>query len=62
MFMIHELAKAWKMSPPSVYRKLKSSGAFDNYLVPCYDVLHTLGRDYLVDDITGYLTDRGVKI
>ncbi|MBQ2631462.1 MAG: DUF3791 domain-containing protein [Kiritimatiellae bacterium] len=30
--------------------------------MPYYDVLHTCGREYLVDDITGYLTDRGYKI
>ena len=32
------------------------------YLGTCYDVLHTTGRDYLVEDIDIFLEARGCKI
>lgn len=62
VFLINALSEAWGMITPQVYDVLKRSGAIDQYIVPCYDVLHTCGREYLVDDITGYLQERGYKV
>ena len=62
VFMIHALAEAWGISCGEVYRKLNQSGAIDNYLTPHYDVLHTLGEQYLIEDIEEYLKIRGVEI
>ena len=62
VFLIHALADAWKQPYRNVYRVLNESGALDDYIIPYYDVLHTQGKQYLVEDITGYLTDRGVAI
>ena len=47
IFLIHKLANAWKVSPDKVYSMLNSSGILDNYIVKCYDVLHTLGAEVL---------------
>lgn len=44
IFLIHKLANAWKVSPGRVYGMLNSSGILDNYIVKCYDVLHSLGE------------------
>jgi hypothetical protein len=41
---------------------LQKTGCIDNYLVPHYDILHTQGTDYIVDDIEEYLGIRGVKV
>ena len=62
VFVINALSEAWGGATPRVYSLLKQSGALDKYIVPYYDVLHTCGKEYLVDDLTGYLTDRGYKI
>jgi hypothetical protein len=43
------------MNQAEVYRRLKSSGILMDYIVACYDVLHTFGRLYLVDDITSLM-------
>ena len=59
VFLIHALKEAWGVGAPEVYSLLKKSGALDKYIVPFYDVLHTCGKNYLVEDITGYLADRG---
>lgn len=62
VFMIHALAEAWHMSPQKVYSILKETKALDEYIVPFYDVLHTLGSEYLVEDITECVRERGVAI
>ena len=59
VFLIHALKEAWGVGAPKVYSLLKKSDALDKYIVPFYDVLHTCGKNYLVEDITGYLADRG---
>ena len=62
VFLVHALAVAWNKSPSAAYAIFKQSGVMENYILPCYDTLHTLGTNYLIEDITGYVEDRGVKI
>ena len=50
------------MSPPEVYKILDSTGIFDNYVIKCYDVLHTQGKEYLVEDITDFAREKGVNV
>jgi len=59
VFLIHALSEAWGMATPKVYALLKTSGALDRYIIPYYDVLHTCGSQYLVEDVSGYLRERG---
>ena len=59
VYMIHEIANAKGVAPGEVYKVLKQYGCIDNYLVPHYDVLHTMGTQYLMDDIRGYVASRG---
>ncbi len=44
-----------------MFRLLKRSGCLDSYIVPHFDVLHTLGKNYLISDIEEYLKPRGEK-
>ena len=62
VFLLHILADAWNKMPSDVYAVLKDSGVLDGYIVPSYDVLHTLGSRYLVQDITGCVCDWGYGI
>lgn len=50
------------MSPATVYRTLNTSGILDDYIITCYDTLHTLGKEYLIEDITEYAREKGVAI
>ena len=38
---------------------LRSTGILDGYIVPCYDVLHTFSKDYIMDDLIGMLKKKG---
>ncbi len=62
IFLIYSLANKWKVSPTQVYKILNTTGILDNYIIPCYDVLHTLGKEYLVEDITDYAREKGAKV
>lgn len=62
IYMIHACANRWSKVPSEVYKLLQKTGCIDNYLVPHYDILHTQGTDYIVDDIKEYLGIRGVSI
>ena len=62
VYMIHACAGKWNMKPSEVYRKMQSVGCIDNYLVPHYDILHTQGTGYLVNDIEEYLAVRGITV
>lgn len=62
IYMIHACANKWHLSPKQVYHKLQETGCIDGYLVPNYDILHTQGSGYLVDDIAEYLRIRGVAV
>lgn len=62
IFMIYSLADKWKMSPAKVYKILNSTGILDDYIIKCYDVLHTQGKEYLVEDITDFVKEKGVNV
>ena len=62
VYLIHALAASWGKTTSETYSIFKESGVLANYITPCYDTLHTLGTNYLIDDITGYIEDRGVRI
>ena len=62
IYIINQIAQALKKPTGVVYKFLTDSGVLDDYILGCYDSLHTLGREYLIDDVTGLLHDRGVSI
>lgn len=50
-FCVGSLADALRKSVSQVYSALRSSGVLDDYIVPCYDALHTFCKDYLVEEL-----------
>ena len=62
VFLIHALAEAWRRPCAWVYQSLNDSGLLDDYILAFYDVLHTQGKEYLVEDITGFARDRGIGV
>ena len=62
IFIINQIAKKTKKPSNVIFKTLSETGVLDDYVINCYDVLHTLGKEYLVEDITGMLLDRGVAV
>ena len=62
VFILHALGQHWNMATPEVYDILNSTGILDDYIIKCYDVLHTLGKEYLVEDITEFVREKGIDV
>ena len=60
IFCIGSLAEHLKISARDVYHKLQSAGIISDYIVPCYDVLHTFSKEYIVEDLVEYMKKKGV--
>ena len=62
IFLIYNLAEQWKKKPAEVYKILNETHILDDYIFVRYDTLHTLGTEYLVNDITEYAREKGVSV
>ena len=63
VFCIENVAAALGKTSGDVYRALSGdSGILRQYIVPSYDVLHTQGKDYIINDIREVMAERGVVV
>ena len=62
VYLVHVLAEAWKVMPSRAYRILSDTAVLDRYVLPCFDTLHSLGREALVDDMTEFVREKGVAV
>ena len=59
MFCISNVAASLGISLSEVYRRMQECNLIDDYIIPCYDVLHTFSREYIVDDLVQLMQKRG---
>ena len=59
-YCVGNLADALEMSAGQVYHMLRSSGILRDYILPCYDTLHTFSKEYIVDDLIQCMKEKGV--
>ncbi len=63
VFCIENVAAALGKPSGDVYRALAGNGGIlHQYIVPSYDVLHTQGKDYIINDIREVMAERGVVV
>lgn len=62
IFILHALGQHWNMTTPEVYEILNTTGILDDYIIKCYDVLHALGKKFLVEDITEFVREKGIDV
>jgi hypothetical protein len=61
VFCIENVAEKLGKTGNEIYEILAGkSDILDSYIIPCYDVLHTQGKNYIVDDILDYMKKRGL--
>lgn len=62
-FCIFILAERLNKSVQEVYRLLtKDTDLLETYLKPCYDVLHTQGKEYIIAEILDAFNERGINL
>ena len=61
IFCIENIALYLKRDAQDVYKMLteKSKILYD-YIVPEYEMLHTQSKEYIVNDIVGFMKEKGV--
>lgn len=62
IFCIENIAKKQKKTADQVYVALaEKSNILNDYIVPEYEMLHTQGKEYIVNDIIEVMKERGVE-
>lgn len=63
IFCIENIAIYLGVEAEKIYEALTvKSDILKEYIVPCYDALHTQGKEYIVEDIVGLMKERGVEV
>lgn len=62
IYIINEIADRYARYPSHIYRVLDKTGCIDQYLVPFYDVLHTMSSESVVSDVLAYVRRKGESI
>lgn len=61
IFCIENIAAKLGVSAEKVYNALaEKSDILNDYIIPEYEILHTQGKEYIVDDIIEVMKERGV--
>ena len=58
-YCIGNLAIRLQLPQKTIYVRLKSTGILDDYIIKGYDVLHTFGKEYLMEDLISYMHEKG---
>lgn len=61
-FCVGSLADALGKSASQVFKALRSKGVLNDYIIPCYDTLHTFSKEYIVRELTEVLRERGAEV
>ncbi len=63
VFCIESLAEDMNVDPIIVHDALtKESDIVDQYIIPCYETLHTQGKEYIVENLKEVMEERGIVL
>lgn len=61
VFCVENVGQKLGKTGDEIYRLLtKDSSILEEYIVPNIDILHTLSKDYIVEDLVEYMQSEGV--
>lgn len=61
IFCIENVALSLEKKGPEVYHMLTvDSNILNEYIIPEYEMLHTQGKEYIVNDIVRIMKERGI--
>jgi len=63
IFCIENMAARTGIDAEKMYEILAvKSDVLQGYIIPNFEILHTQGKDYIVDDIMAVLKEKGVAV
>jgi len=60
VYCIGIMAESLKMDARTVYHLMQKGDIIMGYIVPCFDVLHSFSRDYIIEDLTRLMKQKGL--
>ena len=62
IFCVESLAERLNIDAEKIYKLLRvDSNILYDYIVPCYEALHSQSKTYIVDDLIEVMKVKGVK-
>lgn len=61
VFVLNKYALATKQPIREVYNRFDELHILDEYILKHYDVLHTLGENYLIEDLTELVAQKSSR-
>ena len=63
VFCIESVAEHLGIKGDRAYKLLtEESNILDTYIIPCYDVLHTQGKEYIVNELIEVMREKGISV
>lgn len=63
VFCIENLAEDMDVDPVIVHDVLtRESDIVGQYIVPCYEILHTQGKEYIIENLKEVMAERGIVL
>ncbi|WP_035293331.1 DUF3791 domain-containing protein [Clostridium sp. KNHs214] len=59
IFCVESLAESLGINAKKVYKLIKDTNVLDDYIIPCYEPLHSQSKHYIVQDLIEVLKERG---
>lgn len=60
IFCVESLAEHMKMSAKDIYKLVhEDTHILQDYIIPCYEPLHSQSKHYIVEDLMEVLNERG---
>jgi hypothetical protein len=60
IFCIDNVARFLGRTPRDIYHCMQKANIINGYIVPCYDVLHSFSKEYIVEDLVSFMKKKGV--
>lgn len=60
IYCVGIVAESLGMDARDVYRLMQKGDMIMGYIVPCFDVLHSFSRDYIIQDLTQMMKTKGL--
>lgn len=63
VFCIESLAEDMNVDSVAVHDALtKESDIVEQYIIPCYETLHTQGKEYIIENLKEVMEERGISL
>ena len=61
IFCVESLAEKLNIDAKKIYKILRvDTDILDNYIIPCYEALHSQSKAYIVDELSQIMKVKGV--